>query len=217
MTSGIIRFTVFFVVIIGALVGVLRLTCLRWWQVPADDPDLSASLAPTLQGGDWIILWRATEPSFGDLVLCPDPEDPAEVVIGRIAGEPGDLLAIDTSGRLEINGSRITSDSNCNQPKLTVEHPRSGEEIELRCDIEQLGGRYHQRALVPARAPLKPIASKREVAAGTVYLISDNRYLPFDSRDFGPLARASCGETVIFRLVSRLGFSDVAARLSWIQ
>jgi len=217
MTSSILRFTVFFAVVIGVLVGALRLTCLRWWKVPEDDPDLAASIAPSLQGGDWIILWRATEPSFGDLVLCPDPEDPAEVVIARIAGEPGDLLAIDSSGRLEINGSRITSDSNCNQPKLTVEHPRSGEEVELRCDIEQLGGRYHQRALVPSKAPLKPIASKREVEAGTVYLISDNRYLPFDSRDFGPLAKASCGETVIFRLVSRLGFSDVATRLSWIQ
>jgi signal peptidase I len=217
MGSSIIRFTVFFVVIVGALVGVLRLTCLRWWQVPEDDPDLAASIAPTLRGGDWIILWRATDPSFGDLVLCPDPEDPAEVVIGRIAGEPGDLLVNDSSGRLEINGSRITSDSACNVPRFTVEHPRSGEEIELRCDIETLGGRYHQRALVPAKAPLKPIAGKREVAAGTVFLISDNRYLPFDSRDFGPLAKASCRETVIFRLVSRLGFSDVAARLSWIQ
>ena len=217
MGSNIIRFGVFFVVIIGALVGVLRLTCLRWWQVPVDDPDLAASIAPTLRAGDWIILWRATEPSFGDLVLCPDPEEPAEVVIARIAGEPGDHLAIDTTGRLEINGSRITSDSSCNVPRITVEHPRSGEEIELRCDIEQMGGRYHQRALVPPKAPLKPIASKREVEADTVYLISDNRYLPFDSRDFGPLPKASCGETVIFRLVSRLGFSDVPARLSWIQ
>lgn len=217
MGSSILRFGVFLAVVVGALVGVLRLTCLRWWQVPMDDPDLAVSIAPTLSAGDWIILWRATEPSFGDLVLCPDPEDPAEVVIGRIAGEPGDLLMIDDRGRLEINGSRVTADTACNTPKLSVVHPRSGDEIELRCDIEQLGGRYHQRALVPPQAPLKPLGGQREVPAGTVYLISDNRYRPFDSRDFGPVAKASCGETVIFRLVSRLGFSDVAARLSWIQ
>lgn len=217
MGSGIIRFTVFFVVVFGALVAVLRLTCLRWWQVPEDDPDLAVSIAPTLRGGDWLILWRGTEPSFGDLVLCPDPEDPAEVVIGRIAGEGGDLLAIDKQGRLEINGSRVVADTACNTPRLTVEHPRSGDEVALRCDVEVLGGRYHQRALVPPGARLAPVASKREVAAGAVFLISDNRYLPFDSRDFGPLPRASCGETIVFRLVSRLGFSDVASRLSWIQ
>jgi hypothetical protein len=50
-----------------------------------------------------------------------------------------------------------------------------------------------------------------------LFLVSDNRLYPFDSRDFGPLPQASCQETVIFRLVSRLGFSDVKKRLSWIQ
>lgn len=217
MASSIIRFVVFVMVVLGILVGALRLTCLRWWRVPDDDPDLIASIAPTLGGGDWIILWRATDPGFGDLVVCPDPEDAAEVVIGRIAGEPGDQLEIADNGMMKINNARIPAESACNQPRVTVEHPRSGEPIELRCDIELLGGRHHERALVPAKAPLKPLGGKREVDAGTVFLVSDNRYLPFDSRDFGPLPRASCRETVVFRLVSRFGFSNVATRLSWIQ
>ena len=70
---------------------------------------------------------------------------------------------------------------------------------------------------MPGKAPLKPLGGKRNVAMGTLFLISDNRYLPFDSRDFGPVPKASCQETVVFRLVSRLGFSDVGSRLSWIQ
>jgi signal peptidase I len=217
MGSSFIRFVVFAALIFGAIAGALRLTCLRWWQVPEDDPDLAASIAPTLRAGDWIILWRGTEPSFGDLVLCPDPEDAGEVVIARVAAEPGDELVISDDGSLRINGARIRPESACNTPRFTVEHPRSGDDVELRCDIEQLGGHYHQRALVPGKAPLKPLSGKRNVAMGTVFLISDNRYLPFDSRDFGPLPRASCQETVVFRLVSRLGFSDVANRLSWIQ
>lgn len=215
--SNIIRLIVFVVVVLGALVGVLRLTCIRWWQVPDDDPDLAASVSPTLGAGDWVVLWRGTEPSFGDLVVCPDPEDPADVVIGRIAGEPGDILEIDDRGWLKINGSRIGADTACNVPKFTVENPRGGDDVQLRCDIEVLGGRYHQRAVVPPKAPLKPLAGKREVSAGSVFLVSDNRYLSFDSRDYGPLTRGSCGEMVVFRLVSRLGFADAATRLSWIQ
>lgn len=197
--------------------GVLRLTCLRWWQVPQDDADLAASIAPTLAAGDWVILWRATSPGFGDLVLCPDPEDPSEVFIGRIAAEGGDQLKIDDMGSLTVNNSRIRSERACESPKVTVENPRSGDEIELRCDIETLGGVHHPRALPPStKSPLKPVAMSREVEAGTLFLISDNRFFPFDSRDFGPLPKASCKEAFKFRLVSRLGFSDVRSRLSII-
>ena len=217
MLSSILRFTVFFAVIFGALVGALRLTCLRWWQVPTDDPDLAASIAPTLAPGDWIILWRGTSPGFGDLVLCPDPDDPAQVVIARVAGEGGDHLEVDSVGQIKVNGSRFRSEQACSTPKVTVANPRTGDEVELRCDIESLGGVHHRRALVPSNASLEPRPFKTEVAAGSVFLVSDNRFYPFDSRDFGPLAKASCSETVRYRLVSRLGFSDVAARLSWIH
>jgi signal peptidase I len=217
MGSNFIRFIVFTALVLGVIVGALRLTCLRWWQVPEDDPDLAASVAPTLRAGDWIILWRGTTPGFGDLVLCPDPEEPEEVVIGRVAAEAGDDLVVGDDGSLRVNGVRIRPESKCNVPTFTVQHPRNGDDIELRCDVESLGGHYHQRALVPQKAPLRPVGVKRHVGAGTAFLISDNRYLPFDSRDFGPVPQASCRETVIFRLVSRLGFAHVESRLSWIQ
>jgi signal peptidase I len=218
MSSSIIRVLGFTILTLGALIGVLRLTCLRWWQVPEDDPDLAASIAPTLAPGDWLILWRATSPGFGDLVLCPDPEEPSEVFIGRIAAEGGDTLKINEMGGLTINNSTIRSERACESPKFTIVNPRSGAEMELRCDIETMGGVHHQRALVPTpKTPLKPQTMTREVEAGSVFLISDNRLFPFDSRDFGPLPQASCKEAVIFRLVSRLGFSHVRTRLTWIQ
>lgn len=218
MSSGFVRVLGFTILALGVIVGGLRLTCLRWWQVPDDDAELAASIAPTLSPGDWVILWRATSPGFGDLVLCPDPEDPSEVFIGRIAGEGGDVLTIDETGWLTVNNSRIRSERACEAPKFKVENPNSGEEVELRCDVETLGGVHHQRALVPTpKTPLKPIKMTREVEAGALFLISDNRFYPFDSRDFGPLPKASCKEAFIFRLVSRLGFSHVRSRLSWIQ
>jgi signal peptidase I len=217
MPNTFLRVVVFTAVVLGALVGALRLTCLRWWKVPEDDPDLAASLAPTLAPGDWVILWRATPPGFGDLVLCPDPEDPNEVFVARIVGEPGDSLNIDDLGQITINNVRMRSEVACDPPKLTVPNPRSGDLVELRCDIETLGGVHHQRALVPSVATVRPTAIRRDVEAGSLFLVSDNRLFPFDSRDFGPLPQASCNEAVIFRLVSRLGFSDVKKRLTWIQ
>ncbi len=82
--------------------------------------------------------------------------------------------------------------------------------------MEALGGVHHQRALFPVDGR-RPLAVKTEVEDRQVYLVSDNRFYPFDSRDFGTLPRESCSETVVFRLVSRLGFGDVTARLRWIQ
>jgi signal peptidase I len=217
MPNNFLRFIVFTAVVLGVLVGALRLTSLRWWKVPEDDPDLAASVAPTLSPGDWLILWRATAPGFGDLVLCPDPEDPSEIFVGRIAGEPGDSLQVDDAGAITVNNSRMRSEVACDPPSFRVANPRSGDEVELRCDIEALGGVRHPRALVPPTGVMRPSAFKREIEPGAIFLVSDNRLYPFDSRDFGSLPKASCKEAIIFRLVSRLGFSDVKARLSWIR
>lgn len=216
MPSNFLRGALWILFILGLVVGLARVTALRWWQVPADDADLVASLAPTLGAGDWIILWRLTPPGFGDLVSCPDPEEPGAVFIARIAGEGGDTVTIEENGNLELNGVRMRSERACKSPTVVVENPRSGDEVELRCDIETLGGVHHKRVLMPPGG-LRPMPIERKVEPGHLFLVSDNRYYPFDSRDFGVLPRESCSEAVIFRLVSRLGFSHVESRLSWIQ
>lgn len=216
MATSFIRNLLWGLAVLSVLVGAARLSCLRWWQVPLDDPDLGASVTPTLNAGDWVILWRLTAPGFGDLVLCPDPEDPGQVVMGRIVGEGGDRLTISDTGDLAINGSNIHSEKSCDSPQFVVANPRNGDAVKMRCDIEALGGVHHQRALFPPDGR-RPLAVKTEVADRQFYLVSDNRFYPFDSRDFGTVPSESCSETVVFRLVSRLGFGDVAARLRWIQ
>jgi hypothetical protein len=55
------------------------------------------------------------------------------------------------------------------------------------------------------------------VGAGLVYLVSDNRQFPYDSRDFGLVERATCKEMVFFRLLSAEGWKDVAHRFSLIR
>ena len=216
MPFNFLRNTFWVLAFLGVLVGLARLTCLRWWRVPEDDPTLTTSLAPTLRPGDWVILWRLTPPGFGDLVLCPDPEEAGEIVIGRIAGEGGDSVAVDEDGALRVNNIRASSELRCKQTTVEVSHPRSGDPVELNCDIEVIGGVHHQRALRP-QGGLKPMPIKAKVPAGELYLLSDNRYYPFDSRDYGTVPQSSCGERIFFRLVSRLGFTDVSSRLSLIR
>ncbi len=216
MPWNLLRATFWLLLLGGLLVGLLRLTCLRWWQVPEDDPTLTTSLAPSLSPGDWVLLWRLTPPGFGDLVLCPDPSEPGQIVIGRIAAEGGDALNIDEDGALKVNSLRATSEARCKQGMFEVPNPRTGDPVELHCDIEVLGGVRHKRGQRRA-AGLKPMPVSTEVEPGELYLISDNRYYPFDSRDYGSLPRETCRERIFFRLVSRLGFGDVDSRLSVIH
>ena len=82
--SKFLRILAWTLIIGGAIVGIARLTVIRWWRVPVGDPYLEASLAPTLRGGDLVILWRGTAPIEGNLVLCPEPKGGGRYTIGRI-------------------------------------------------------------------------------------------------------------------------------------
>ena len=216
MPTNFIRNLAWGLFFLGMLIGLARLTCLRWWQIPEDDATLATSLAPTLNAGDWVILWRLTPPGFGDLVLCPDPGEPGEIVVGRIAGEGGDEVSVDEDGGLKVNNSRAISERSCKRSRFEVSHPRTGAPVELRCDVETLGGVHHQRGLKPSGG-LRPMPLNVTVPSGQLYLVSDNRFYPFDSREYGPLPQESCSEAVMFRLVSRLGFGDTESRLTFIQ
>jgi signal peptidase I len=195
--------------ILGILVGTLRLVALRWVQVPLDDDELAASIAPTLHAGDWIIVWRLTEPSFGDLVMCPDPQNPGYVVIGRVAAEGGDSIRLAGSD-IYVNRKKMATESACKTTKL--EDPASGATVELGCSMEVMGAATHMRLNTG-----KAMAVSTEVPPGRVFLLSDNRDLPFDSRHYGTVESDSCKETVVFRIVGKDGFKDVENRLTYIR
>lgn len=210
----VVRLLLTAVLVVGVLLGAARATCIRWWKIPKDDPYLEASIAPTLWGGDWVVLWRLTAPKFGDLVLCPEPEQDGRLVIGRIAGLAGDQVEIRGSQVL-VNRRRATGQGSCLNPEFTVSHPATGEAITQRCDWEELGSRTHQRGNVAGSQP--PANSKTEVGSEQVFLLSDNRLFPYDSREFGPVDRETCTESFVFRLLGADGFKDVEARFSLIH
>jgi signal peptidase I len=208
-----LRFLLWTAILLGALVAGLRYFAIRWWRLPDNDPFLEASIAPSLRGGDLVILWRLTKPSFGNLVLCPEPGAPHRVVIGRIAGEGGDDLKI-VDGGLTVNRSSAATERSCG--RFTVIDPSTSREVDQRCDIEVLAGTGHMRGGISGekRAP-KP--AEYTVPEGQVFLLSDNRLFPYDSRDFGFVDRAACKETVVFRLAGKAGFSDQESRFTFIH
>jgi signal peptidase I len=201
---------------LGILLAVgllLRLIAFEVWTMP-DDAAVGASTAPALEAGDTVILLRRGTPGFGDLVRCQDPQYPEQFVIGRIAGVPGDDVETE-GGKLMVNGRVYQSESACSEPKLFVKHPETLKEVELSCGIVQMGSGWHYRATqVSGFGEQKKTA---HVGPDMLFLVSDNRAMHDDSRDFGLVQRSSCKERIVARLWSKAGWSDHKSRFSVIH
>ncbi len=209
------RVLIWVALIVGAVIGVARATAIRWWRVPQADRYLTASISPTLRGGDLILLWRLTPPALGDLVLCPEPNHPERVVIGRMVAQGREEVEV-AGANVSRNGHRYVVESNCPERRFTELSPETGVQTEQACSIEDVNGTKSLRGeLVPDAPPPKGV--KANVPRGSVWLVSDNRQYPYDSRDFGPVLREACAEKVFFRLVSARGFTDADRRNQYIR
>jgi signal peptidase I len=215
MFRKLLRFLFWVALVLGIVIGFLRLTAIRWWRVPSNDPYLTASISPSLRGGDLILLWRLSKPVASDLVLCPEPKHPGRVVIGRIAGVGRDEVEI-KGAEIKINNKRQSVEGTCPEPTFTEKDPGTGFEVELSCSIEGLRGSTNYRAEVPTDGTQPPDV-KTTVPDNQVWLVSDNRQFPYDSRDYGAVPQETCAETVFFRLVSAKGISDRATRNQYIR
>ena len=209
-----LRNTAWVVGIIAVIIVTLRLTIIRWWTIPVDDPVHGTSLAPSLAAGDFVILLKST-PKYGDLVRCADPGAPGRYVVGRILATEGDKIEL-TRSDIIVNGRPTQPEMSCNPAKVTVEHPTSGAAVELHCSIEVAQGHKHLRAAALG-ANAREVVRKSEVRERNVYLVSDNRAFPMDSREYGAIPKSSCKEQVFFRIKGKKGIGDVATRLMFIQ
>lgn len=203
--------------LLGALVviGVVaRIAFVDVWKIPEDDGRLSISLEPTLSGGDTVLMLTRGEPGFGDLVRCTDPDDATRFVVGRVAGVAGDTVQINGHD-LIVDGKRYAGEMACAIEQVTVIHPTSGEKVVLGCDQVQMGGHVHMRGYSGKREITTPV--KATVEMGKVFLLSDDRSWPDDSRAFGTLPVSSCKRQIFFRLWSSSGFGDDKRRLTYIR
>lgn len=212
---SLLRLLIWTGLLAASLVGLARITAIRWWRVPLDDPWLVASVAPTLKGGDWVVLWRLTRPRQGDLVLCPEPKAAERVVVGRVFGTAND--EVDSSGgSLRLNGRIPAKEGSC--PEVHAQHPKSGTPIELACSLENLEGHVHLRADSRTEAAAPPSANRPvTVEPGQFFLASDNRQIYFDSRDYGAVPAESCQETFVFRLWSKEGYFNPSGRFEILR
>lgn len=210
------RYVGWTLLVAAALVVALRAVALRWWQLPLQsvDAELAASVGPSLRGGDWVLLWRLTQPAKGDLVVCPDPDDPTNIVMGRIVAEGGDLVSIDGQS-VTLNGAKPEIDYNCTEQTFSLTNPDNGQAVEIYCDMEDVGGKLHMRGHDGSERTRTRF--EKRVEPGKIFLLSDNRVHPFDSRHYGTIERDKCKETVFFRLVSEAGFFDAENRLTFIR
>lgn len=202
--------------IVGLLLlvgGILRLVLFKVWTVP-DDLDLSSSLAPTLWAGDVVLVTTRGTPGFGDLVRCRDPGNALRFVAGRIVGLEGDTVEVD-GGRLVVNGKAYGRESACPEASFFVPHPTSGADFEVGCGVVAMGGDWYYAGLPLHTMP--GLRSRVEVGEGMVFLLSDNRALPNDSRIYGTVAAEDCTEKIVFRLVGAEGFADATKRFSYIR
>jgi len=211
------RVLVWTLLIVGLVIGLLRTIAIRWVRLPRDDIVFTTSTLPTLGPGDLILTYRLGAPVFGDLVLCPEPGYPERFIIGRIIGEAGDEVQI-KDGRPIVNDRPFATERNCDPLTFTYPHPdRDEETVTQQCSWEATtNGQVHMLGEIGI-FKVVPEDRKYQIAEGQLFLISDNRVFPYDSRDYGTVDRSSCREIVFGRLVSGEGWSVVEKRLNYIQ
>jgi signal peptidase I len=203
-------------IICGGLIGIARAVAIRWLTLPTDDPVFEASVLPTLSGGDTIVVARITRPTFGDLVICPEPDYPSRYVIGRIIGESGDSVELD-SGVPTVGRKKFTQERACDPNTFSYPDPNNeAEEVTLQCNMEAVANHLHKVGSIGAHH-VSPVHLEFDVPEGKVFLLSDNRLHPYDSRDFGLVDADSCRETVVLRLASKKGWTDAENRMNYIQ
>lgn len=215
--GGLLRFLIWSAIAVGIVVGGLRLLAIRWVRLPQNDPVFTTSILPSLEAGDLFIVQRISPPEFGDLVLCPEPNYPERYVIGRVIGLPGDELRI-KDGVPSLRGKEFPFERICSPPTIRYPHPAMpSEEVEQQCYYEALASqRVHKTGRV-AGHKISPEDRTYQVPDGQFFLVSDNRLFPYDSRDYGAVPVESCKETVVLRLVSKLGWTDTEKRMTLIQ
>jgi signal peptidase I len=203
----LVRILVWTLIVCGVIAGVVY-AFFDPWIVPGDDPQFAVSVEPTMSVGDVILVSRMASPSDGNLVRCTDPDSPGRYVVGRVIGSGTDTVQF-VNGDMSVNGKRPTSSVACDPAHL--KNPATQEDMDLSCFMEEFAGGTH-----PAlTGKVAGGDSKAELQPGKLFLVSDDRVLHLDSRDFGQVPATSC-HTIVLRLWGATGWGDSKRRLTML-
>jgi hypothetical protein len=111
---------------------------------------------------------------------------------------------------VSVDGYRNPSPRSCDS--VTLHDPRTGDDVDLLCRVQEFSEMSF--SVLEAAKDREPPATAT-VDLSRWYLVSDDRHVHLDSRDFGQVDAASC-QHVVFRLVSAAGFGDAKKRLTVI-
>jgi signal peptidase I len=90
--------------IIAGTVGVTLLTAAALRGVLRRFEIREASMAPTLESGDWVVAKRRNgSPARGDIVVFDDPTGTGMSLVKRVIGVPGEHVGIE-DGRVTVDG-----------------------------------------------------------------------------------------------------------------
>jgi signal peptidase I len=195
--------------VLGVICIVLYAFFFDVWTIPSDDPLAAAAIQPTLQAGDLVVISRRTGGDRGNLLRCADTRASGRYVIARVMALPPEHIEINGE-TVSIDRARNPSPRGC--PETTMRDPNTGEDVELTCSVEEFANAtyFAYRAKNRVEAP-----AKADVSSGA-YLVSDNRHLHDDSRDFGVMTNLSSCQHIVFRLWSAAGFTDSKHRFNLI-
>jgi len=213
-----VRWTLWIVVICGAIFGVLRYWFIDFHIIPDAPLDaINWANSPNLEPGDYVLVWRGGKPHIGDMVRCPDPSPPdgqPRWLVARVAAITGDRVEW-LEGQLRINGFKVPTSACQNPPRKVTDE--AGVEVDLNCYAEELGGGKHDVQISPSTPISFP---ETTIGAGKLYLLSDNRSAPWtrDSRnsEVGQIDADQCTQRLLVRIVSKAGWKDADRRMGFL-
>jgi signal peptidase I len=209
-----VRITILVAAVAGIVAGVLYAFFLDFWTVPGDDPLLTAAIAPTLAPGDVVLVSRRMKIERGHLMRCPDPQAPGRFVVARAVAQWGERLDL-SSESVVIDNHSVPSPRFCNPAEVTVHNPASDDDVTLACSVQE----YAESSFETLRSMKYPEPSHPVVVEpGKWFLVSDDRHVHLDSRDFGSVESGSGSgcQHIVFRIVGGGGFLDEKHRLNFI-
>jgi signal peptidase I len=195
--------------VVGAILLVLNQFFFEVWRIPVDDPLLAASIEPTLSANDLVVVTRHGSVGRGDLLRCADPGAPGRFVVARALGSSGENVEV-VDEVVKLDGKRTPSPRGC--VPITLHDPREDVDVVLTCSVED----YGDKSFLALRAQEHPETRTTEkVETGKWYVVSDDRHIHLDSRDFGQVDPRTC-QHVVFRLLGAAGFGDTEKRFNII-
>jgi signal peptidase I len=176
----------------------------------------SYSMVPTLVAGDLFLVKTVGKLGLGDVAVCKNPEDEANMVVLRILGLPGQKIA-GWRNHIKLDGEVIQHEL---IDPIFYEDNTSGEQLKyaVRIGQEYVGGQLYSIALMDKGG--RKDFGELTVPADSFYLVGDNRNMSRDSRNFGPVQIESCIGSAMFLLWPGEDSGDLELSkrvLSWID